>query len=211
MNRKTKEKTRQEQAEETKERIRRVALELFSTKDYGTVTVSMICRAAHVSNGLLYNYFPSKESILLDEFYKADQRYLEIERSFYKGQPAKERMLLLMQAIWGSVCHSGILSQRAIRVAYINILKNGVSEALSLDRPVWAITRNIIHYAKERGELRAGYSSFDASLLFTILSIGFVSTSLWDIVQKDVDGYEKEFFHVIDLALDGVFQNPDGL
>ncbi len=48
---------------ETEERLVAAAVQLFSRKWYGTVSVAEICRAAGLSNGVFYRYFDSKETL----------------------------------------------------------------------------------------------------------------------------------------------------
>jgi AcrR family transcriptional regulator len=50
---------------EKKELIMETALELFATEGYHNVSVSDIAEAAKISKGLMYNYFGSKEELLL--------------------------------------------------------------------------------------------------------------------------------------------------
>ncbi len=58
--------------------IAQAALELFATQGYASTPVSLIARAAGVSQGLMYNFFPSKEA-LLQELVKEGSA--DIERS----------------------------------------------------------------------------------------------------------------------------------
>jgi len=48
-----------------KDKILNAALTLFATNGYHTTSVSQIAEAAKVSKGLTYNYFDSKEALLL--------------------------------------------------------------------------------------------------------------------------------------------------
>lgn len=48
---------------ETAERLVAAAVELFSKKWYGTVSVAEICRTAGLSNGVFYRYFDGKEAL----------------------------------------------------------------------------------------------------------------------------------------------------
>lgn len=56
------------QAEETKKRIYKSALQLFKEKDFEDVTIALICKNAGVSTGHFYNYFESKEALLLSQY-----------------------------------------------------------------------------------------------------------------------------------------------
>src|SRR5262245_37819347 len=50
---------------ELRERLFRSALELFASKGYAETTVEDITEAADVGKGTFFNYFPSKEHILM--------------------------------------------------------------------------------------------------------------------------------------------------
>src|SRR5215475_830032 len=50
---------------ETRERLFRAALEVFSKKGFVETTVEDITNAADVGKGTFFNYFPSKDHILL--------------------------------------------------------------------------------------------------------------------------------------------------
>lgn len=52
---------------ETRQRISNVATEMFLARGFETVTVTEIAAAAGVSEKTVYNYFPTKESLVLDQ------------------------------------------------------------------------------------------------------------------------------------------------
>jgi AcrR family transcriptional regulator len=51
--------------EERKHQISDVALKLFSVKTYANTSISDIAKEAGISKGLMYNYFSSKEELLM--------------------------------------------------------------------------------------------------------------------------------------------------
>ena len=55
----------QRRAEDRPDEVLDAALSLFSTKGYARSSVSEIARAAGLSKGAVYLYFPSKHDILL--------------------------------------------------------------------------------------------------------------------------------------------------
>ena len=69
--------TRQEKAKETKQRISRVALELFNDKGFTNVTVDEIIEKAASSKGAFYNHFKSKHDIFAEKFKEIDDFYVE--------------------------------------------------------------------------------------------------------------------------------------
>ncbi len=56
---------RQRRSAETRERMFRAALRLFAEKGFAETTVEDITNAADIGKGTFFNYFPSKEHILI--------------------------------------------------------------------------------------------------------------------------------------------------
>src|SRR5579863_2334647 len=56
---------RERRSAETRERLFRAALDLFARKGFTETTVEDITEAADVGKGTFFNYFPSKDHILL--------------------------------------------------------------------------------------------------------------------------------------------------
>jgi len=56
---------RERQSLERRERLFRAALDLFARKGFAETTVEDITNAADLGKGTFFNYFPSKEHILL--------------------------------------------------------------------------------------------------------------------------------------------------
>ena len=57
---------REYQKKRQRERIFRAAMELFRNRGFQETTATEIAKAAHVSRGTFFNYYPYKEAVLLD-------------------------------------------------------------------------------------------------------------------------------------------------
>jgi AcrR family transcriptional regulator len=55
---------RDRKKQQTRQLIAETALRLFARSGFDSVTVSQIARAANVSEGTFFNYFPTKESLV---------------------------------------------------------------------------------------------------------------------------------------------------
>ena len=84
----------------TEDRLLEAAIELFSKRWYGTVSVASICRHAGLSNGVYYRYFTGKEQI----FHRILQRVLDMIRqavSTPSGETRSDRLRALVAAVVG--------------------------------------------------------------------------------------------------------------
>ena len=80
----------------SRDNILEAALELFAGESFHGTSVSKIANAAGVSKGLMYNYFPSKESLLdtlLDEMTDKMLRRFEIPEDGHYTDEQFERFI----------------------------------------------------------------------------------------------------------------------
>ena len=75
-----------------KEKILRAAVKLFAEKGYHTTSVSHIAMEAGVSKGLTYNYFKSKEELLLAIINKASEDMFDVAGTMF-GQGSYQETL----------------------------------------------------------------------------------------------------------------------
>jgi len=67
---------RKKQANATKTRIYKTAVELMQEHGYDKITVEEICKEAGVAVGSFYYHFQSKNDILMEIFHQADEYFL---------------------------------------------------------------------------------------------------------------------------------------
>lgn len=194
---------RQLQAIEAKEKIRNSAIALFAEYGFDKVTIEMICQNAGVSTGLLYNYFPSKEAILVENFQTIDQTYQKIAAGFLPGQTARERLILVYEGIFKHTYYGKAIDAQACKVAYTNAIKTGESPLNDQNRFFFHLLTEIVRYGRERGELKVDLPDADMVHLLYLLSTGTVFTSF---IAKDVDAHIQQSLKVIDNALAGLMK-----
>lgn len=73
---------KQKRSELTREKILDTSLELFCKKGYYQVSTNEIARAANISIGNLYFYFPNKETIFMEILDRYHQSFLKIHEGF---------------------------------------------------------------------------------------------------------------------------------
>jgi AcrR family transcriptional regulator len=84
----------------TRQRISDVATTLFATRGFDNVKVSTIAEIVGVSEKTVYNYFPTKESMVLDWAEGAVQRVARVLRERPHGESLTEAILLAMREDW---------------------------------------------------------------------------------------------------------------
>ncbi len=86
--------------EESSALIRQAAMQLFARKGYGNTSMEEIAREAGVSKGLIYNYFDSKQNLLLTIIEEGIQLLRHLECSVYgSGAAPKEILSHLLSAL----------------------------------------------------------------------------------------------------------------
>ncbi len=72
-----------------KEKILRVALQLFVEKGFHSTSVNTIAKTAQVSKGLIYNYFTSKEELLLTLIDQANEEMFTVANTMASTSDAQ--------------------------------------------------------------------------------------------------------------------------
>jgi AcrR family transcriptional regulator len=65
------------EVDERREQLLTIGLEAFATSAYDVVSIDDVARAAHVSKGLLYHYFPTKRAFYAAVVERAASQLLE--------------------------------------------------------------------------------------------------------------------------------------
>ena len=88
---------REQKKQEKRERIRQAALDLFRRKGFTATKVEEITTVAGVAKGTFFNYFSTKEAIILD---LGERELARVPmRTATSAASARDRMLILLQAL----------------------------------------------------------------------------------------------------------------
>jgi AcrR family transcriptional regulator len=144
---------RERRTAETRERLFRAALDLFARKGFTETTVGDITEAADVGKGTFFNYFPSKDHILL-AFGEMQLAKLQsaVEEARHSAEPLPQFLRSLgVRMTQEPIRHPGII--RTLLQAYLSTTP--VREAmLDLQKRVHALHTEIVLLGQERGEIR---------------------------------------------------------
>lgn len=156
---------RQRRSAEIRERLFRAALDLFARKGFTETTVEDITEAADVGKGTFFNYFPSKDHILI-AFGEMQLRKLEaaIEEARRTNLPMPD----FLRSLGARMTHEptrnpGIL--RTILQAYLSTTP--VRQAMvDLQKRAHGLHTQIIQLGQARGEIRSDLPAAEMAHVF---------------------------------------------
>jgi len=150
---------------ETRERLFRAALDLFARKGFTETTVEDITEAADVGKGTFFNYFPSKDHILLAF---GEMQLAKLESAVREARASQEAMPHFLRSLGVRMTQEPIRNPgiiRALLQAYLST--TAVREAmLDLQKRIHALHTEIILLGQERGEIRRDLPATEMAHVF---------------------------------------------
>ena len=169
---------RERRTAETRERLFRAALDLFARKGFTETTVEDITEAADVGKGTFFNYFPSKDHILLAF---GEMQLAKLQSAIEEARRTGESMPQFLRSLGVRMTqepmrHPGLI--RTLLQAYLSTTP--VREAmLDLQKRVQALHTEIVQLGQERGEIRRDLPAADIAHVFRQTIFG--TLLLWSL------------------------------
>ena len=159
------------------QRIIAAAMELFKARGCQQTTMDDIAAKAEISRGTLFNYFPSKDALLLPWGQEILQQYVQPKLTAYlETQPSTIQVL---QFLFAGMSENFPASPDVIRAFMDEALKPKNKSHMELARTgTLGIIAQVLRYGQARGEVRtdipletmANYvGALQAGLLFRLL------------------------------------------
>jgi len=156
---------RQRRSADIRERLFRAALNLFAQKGFAETTVEDITEAADVGKGTFFNYFPSKDHILL-AFVEMQLGKLEaaIEMARQTGEPMPEFLRSLGIRMTQEPTRNPAIV-RAVLQAYLSTTP--VREAMmDLQKRMHSLHTQMVQLGQDRGEIRNDLPAAEIACVF---------------------------------------------
>ena len=173
---------RQRRSAEIRERLFRSALRLFAQKGFAATTVEDITYAADVGKGTFFNYFPSKDHILL-AFGEMQLAKLEvsIESTELGRVPLPEFLLqLAMRLSEEPGRNPGILPV----ILQINLSSSPVRKTMGeIHARAHALLARMIEFGQGRGEIRVDATAAELAHVFRQTMMG--TLLVWSLYGDD--------------------------
>ena len=144
---------RERRSAELRERLFRSALGLFASKGYAETTVEDITEAADVGKGTFFNYFPSKEHILM-AFGEMQLARLEsvISEAEQSGLPMREVMRTLVMRMTEEPVRNPAIVRALLQANLSSVpVRGGMVRIHDRNR---ALLGRLIRHGQDRGEIR---------------------------------------------------------
>jgi AcrR family transcriptional regulator len=156
---------RQRRSAEIRERLFRAALALFARKGFAETTVEDITEAADVGKGTFFNYFPSKDHILLAF---GEMQLAKLEAAIDTARRNKEPLPAFLRSLGTRMTQEPTRNPAIIRAllqAYLSTTP--VRKAMmDLQKRVHALHTQIIQLGQERGEIRSDLPAAEIAHVF---------------------------------------------
>ena len=156
---------RERRSVELRERIFRAALNLFAKQGFAETTVEDITNAADVGKGTFFNYFPSKDHILLAF---AEMQIGRLRLAVEEARRTSMPMQQFMRTLVGLMTQEPARNPDIVRVLLLAFLSNYKVRGAMLDLQDRVLTfhAEMIQIGQERGEIRSDLPAADIALVF---------------------------------------------
>ncbi len=144
---------RQRRSSEIRERLFRAALDLFAQKGFVETTVEDITEAADVGKGTFFNYFPSKDHILLAF---GEMQLGKLEAAIEMARRTNEPMPDFLRSLGVRMTQEPTRNPAIIRALLQAYLSTTPVRAAMIDlqKRVHALHTQMIQLGQDRGEIR---------------------------------------------------------
>ena len=162
---------RDRQKQDREQRILAAARHLFDRKGYAGTAMEDIARRANLAVGTLYNYFPSKDDLLLAIFRRDSERVIALAERILADSPSDpvEAIAALADAFMQSVAAEERMLWREVFVASIASPDTLGARMFALDTRMIEMFAAMIEKLKEQGQLETETDSARAAgLLYGI-------------------------------------------
>ena len=169
---------RQRRGAETRERLFRAALSLFGRKGFAETTVEDITNAADVGKGTFFNYFPSKEHLLIAF---SDMQIGKLQAAVESMRQSKEPMQAFLEALSVRMTEEPARAPDVVRaILQANLSSSSVRSVMQAKHArAEALLTELVQIGQDRGEFRRDLSALELAQVFRQTTFG--TLLLWSV------------------------------
>lgn len=173
---------RSRRSAEIRNRLFRASLDLFARKGFAETTVEDITNAADVGKGTFFNYFPSKDHILLAF---AEMQLGRLQQAVDEARKTNEPLPKFLRGLTGRMTEEPARNPAIIRILLLAFLSNSeVRQAmLDLQVRVLALHTEMIELGQGRDEIRSDLPAREIAQVFRQAIFG--TLLIWSLYADD--------------------------
>ena len=155
---------RTEKGINTRQAIFDTAIALFAKRGYDKVTIDDICDKVGVTKGAFYNYFESKDQIILEEFMRMDDHYVKVAHDIADLKSSAEKLRVFNREAVKLMADLGVTM---MKVVYHSQIAPNMRRPYLMDgrRSLYKITNELIKEGQEKGEIRDDIASEEMAVM----------------------------------------------
>ena len=156
---------RQRRSTETRERLFRAALKLFAEKGFAETTVEDITDAADVGKGTFFNYFPSKEHLLIAF---SDMQLSKLQDTVEQMRERPEPMRSFFRSMTIRMTEEPAKAPDLVRAILQANLSSSSVRSVMRERNTRAegLLTQLVQIGQERGEFRSDLPALELAQVF---------------------------------------------
>lgn len=169
---------RQRRSAELRERIFRAALDLFARKGFAETTVEDITNAADVGKGTFFNYFPSKDHILLAF---GEMQLGKLQTAVEEAQNSAEPVGTFLKVLRTRMTEEPARNPAIVRaILQAHLSSAPVREVMGKNHArAQALLTRFIELGQNRGEIRKDFPATELAFVFRQTVFG--TLLLWSL------------------------------
>ena len=173
---------RSRRSAEIRERLFVAAVRIFAEKGFAETTVEDITNAADVGKGTFFNYFPSKEHILIAF---SDMQLGKLERFVEAARSGKEPMRAFFRTMSQQMTSEPAKKPEVVRALLQANLSSSSVRNVMRERNARGeiLLSQLVQIGQERGEFRRDVSALEMARVFRQLTFG--TLLLWSVYGDD--------------------------
>jgi AcrR family transcriptional regulator len=169
---------RQRRSAETRERLFRAALGLFARKGFAETTVEDITNAADVGKGTFFNYFPSKEHLLIAF---GDMQIGKLQAAVESMRHSKEPMQAFLRSLSVRMTEEPARAPDVVRAILQANLSSSSVRGVMKEKHARAegLLTELVQIGQDRGEFRRDLPALELAQVFRQMTFG--TLLLWSV------------------------------
>jgi len=169
---------RRRSARQTRDRLARAALELFTTRGFHATTTPLIAARAGVAEGTIYRHFPSKDDLLNEVFRAAVRALAEPAKSADPAWPCRRRLDHIVDRWMATATREPALVRLVFSTTFTDMLDERSRGAL---RDLRGLIEQTIAAGKATGAVRRGAAELwaDIWLRLVLLLLERIAAGTW--------------------------------